>query len=201
MKLCALLTLVICFSCGKKAQEIIIPANQASSDEAQILEKALATIEEDFANLNVQVNLRTIPYRISTLETGVAGICITKPDGSPVAIAIDHSVFTNWGIETDEYYGFVYKVLLHEIGHCYFHRDHDNAWLEVPNMNFRINYYGNLYTLESKFQLSVMNTQGAPSVSKRIWPYYVKEVAGLDRVRRIEDIENYLDVWLEPTGP
>ena len=38
---------------------------------------------------------------------------------------------------------------------------------------------------------------GTPYIPKSLWRYFVKEIAGLDRIQTIEDLRMYVDVNLE----
>lgn len=163
---------------------MLMPADQATPEERAILTDALEKIQTDFYDNGVNVDIRTIPYHVSTiLPSNIAGICVYKENGEPAGIAINRRVMQEWMIESAEAYGFIYKSLLHEIGHCFFQREHDDAHLELPE---------NILS-ERLIDLSVMVNGGQPNTLKILWPYYVREVAGLDRINCLEDLENFLN--------
>ena len=39
---------------------------------------------------------------------------------------------------------------------------------------------------------------GVPFIPKALWPYYVKEIAGLDSIQSPQDLESYMSLSLEP---
>lgn len=172
-------------SCGQKTPaNILLPADQSTLEEKEILMRAIDKIQGEFDMNGVSVNLLSIPYHVSnSLPEQIAGVCVHKNNGDPVGIAINGKILREWVIETPDYYGFFYKALLHEIGHCFFQRDHDGAHLEVPEniLNSRV------------IDLSVMVDGGQANTPKVLWPYYVREVAGLDRISSLEDLINFLD--------
>lgn len=181
MKIFTFIFLQILFSCGKKdPQSIVLPGNQASEKEAEIIGAVVEKIQKDFDELGVNVNLRSIPFHVTTLDPKIAGICVYRSNGSPVGIAVNHSVLKNWEVETPEHYGLIYRVLLHEIGHCFFRRQHEDDELFIPGLD----------TIE----ISVMKDYGRANTLKELWPYYVREVAGLDRLQSAEDLKRYLDL-------
>lgn len=199
MKIYTLLFAFTLVACGKQqADQIVLPANQSSPYEQSVLSDALDKIQSDFDQLNVNVNLRSIRYSVAQLNSDLAGYCIYRADGSPVGIALNHSIFENWQIESEREYGLLFKVLLHEIGHCFFGRHHEEELFTVPGFFLRIDLYGNSRELWSHFPVSVMNDTGhLSSIPKSVWPYYVREVAGLDRVNDVTDIQRYVPVSLE----
>ncbi len=184
-------------SCGKKqANSIVLPGGLASGAEAAVIDKVLEKIGNDFADLNIHVPLHSIPYHVAKLEPGVAGLCVFDENKKGKGIAIDESVFIQWGTESEDYYGFIYKILLHEIGHCFFERDHDNTVLNIPGKKMLIEYYSGKSAVEvENFEVSVMIERSRSGViPKSLWTYYLKEVAGLDRISSVEDLESYVNV-------
>lgn len=184
MKIQILFLLLIIVSCENPTPtNIILPSDQSTPDEKQILMRVLNKIQGDFDEITVNVNLLSIPYSVTTsLPSEIAGICIYKANGDPVGIAINKKVFHEWSIESSGNYGFIYKVLLHEIGHCFFRREHDPSHLSIPLDLMDV----------SSIDLSVMIVGGLANTPKILWPYYVREVAGLDRINCVEDLEGFL---------
>ncbi len=187
-------------SCGKKElNSIVIPADEATDAEKEILFKALDRIQDEFDGIGVSVNLRSIPYHVATLDSSLAGYCAYRADGSPIGIAINHSVFNYWGSETELHYGPIYKVLLHEIGHCFFGRDHDQEMFSVPGHELGLQLLaGHPEEIRSELELSAMKDYAEPFTAKALWPYYIKEIAGQDRITSLADLRRYVEVTLVP---
>ncbi len=145
--------------------------------------RAVDQLQTNFQDNGVEVVLRSIPYHVtSSLPDNIAGICVYQENGRPVGIAINRRVLNDWMIESATHYGFLYKALLHEIGHCFFGRDHDDGHLEISL---------DLFT-ENSMDLSVMISGGLARTPKVLWPYYVKEIAGLDRINTQDDLMRFL---------
>lgn len=199
MKLITLSLFFVLLSCGKQqASSIVLPGNQATDAEAALLSGALEVIQDEFDSHNVNVNLRSLPYHVSELRPELAGYCMFR-NGNPVGIVLNKNIFHNWIIETDYDYGVLYNVLLHEIGHCFFGRDHDNEEFSVDGFELHITYELNVSPLVvTGVKKTVMADHAWPFIPKRLWPYYVKEIAGLERISAIQHIENYVDVNLHP---
>lgn len=184
MNLKILSFLLMIVSCGQKhAENMLLPSDQATKEEKEILSHAIDEIQAGFTENGVNVNIRSIPYHVSTkLPSEIAGICVYKENGDPVGIAINRRVLQEWAIKTPTYYGFLYKALLHEVGHCFFQREHDDGHLEIPD---------NLLS-EDVIDLSVMVDGGRAIIPNVLWPYYVREVAGLERINSLDDLQNFL---------
>jgi hypothetical protein len=193
MKFIFILFLII--SCGKIIkEESSFPENDASTFETETFDKALATIQEDFNQANIKVKLRSIPYSITNLGD-TAGICY-KTNSESVGIALDHSLFEVMTEDEDDY-GLLYKVLLHEIGHCFFNRDHDEAYYKINGYDMLIEIYPDEGPIRrDSFQQSLMSVLGYFQVPKTLWPYYVKEIAQKARITTWEDIAEYAEVTL-----
>ena len=196
MKFFLLLFLVI--SCGKVVEEkSSFPENNASPIETEAFKEALATIQADFNAINVNVDLNSIPYSINNLGSA-AGICYKAGDGDIIGIALDHSLFERQYEDEDEY-GYLYKVLLHEIGHCFFNRNHDEDYFKVADHDMMIRFYPNRkLDRHGAIAQSVMSELGFYQVPKTIWPYYLKEIAGFDRIKTWEDILKYTEIIIVP---
>lgn len=199
MKLITLCLFVLVLSCGKQqANSIVLPGNQASGAEADLLSEALDIIQGEFDAQNVSVNIRSLPYHVSDLRPELAGYCMYKK-GNPVGIVLNKHIFHNWIVETDADYGVLYNVLLHEIGHCYFDRAHDNSEFAIAGHEMHITYALNVSPLVvTGVKKTVMADRAWPFIPKTLWPYYVKEIAGLERISVLQDLENYVDVDVHP---
>lgn len=199
MKFGILIFLLIFVSCVKKEMNsIVLPANQATAEESEILSAALVKIQSDFDEAGVRVKLRSIPYRVATLERSVAGYCMYRGDGSPVGIVINKNVFRDWETETPTHYGLIYKVLLHEIGHCFFHRAHDDDIFEIPWGLLFLKGPDDEFHNEEYIELSAMKDGGKAQIARSLWPYYIREVAGLDRLNSLEDLLAYAEIDIRP---
>ena len=135
-----LVLLFLLLGCGKKVVEnVSFPQNNASALETEEFDKALASIQSDFQKADINVKLNSIPYSITDLDD-VIGICYKQGNGDAVGIALDHKLFEDL-YEDNDTYDLLYKVILHEIGHCFFNRAHDEEYFSVPGFDLLITLY------------------------------------------------------------
>lgn len=190
--------LFILVSCGKKVvEESNFPENRASAVETEVLDKVLTNIQADFDALGVQVDVKDTRYSVADTDNAL-GICFKSGSGERRGIALHHKIFSEM-IESPEDYGLIYKVLLHEIGHCFFDRVHDEAYFSVPGYVMLIEMQPRVIERHSTLPVTLMSELGWYRVPKVLWPYYVKEIAGIDRIVEWEDIEPYANISLEET--
>lgn len=194
-----LLMLLLLSSCGAGKTIIVdgvLPEDKASALESSQLDEALSKIQSDFDEIGVEINVRSIPYTVNDLGEN-AGICVRRADGRPKGISIDHKTF--WGFDFDRNHELpqIYNTLLHEIGHCFFNRSHEDDWLQVPQKCFLAKYYPDRSpTKDMSLQLSVMNIIGWNVIPTSIWPYFVKEIAGVHRLRSWQEMQAYVNIEL-----
>jgi hypothetical protein len=192
------LLLFILISCGRKVvEESNFPDNQASAVEKEVLDEVLSTIQADFDALGVRVDVRDTRYSVADTDNAL-GICFKSASGERRGIALHHKVFAEM-IETKDTYGLIYKVLLHEIGHCFFDREHDETYFSEPGYVMLIEMREGSIERHSTLPVTLMSELGWYRVPKTLWPYYVKEIAGIDRIVEWEDIEPYANITLEET--
>lgn len=192
------LLLFLITSCGKVIEEEnSFPQNNATPLEAESLEQALDNVQSDFDKAGITVNVTALRYSVNNLGDSL-GICFKESNGKSIGIALSHELF-NAMDEDDDEYGLLYKVLLHEIGHCFFNREHDEEYFKVSGYDMMIEIYPeDGLQREDSFQQSLMSELGYFRVPKLLWPYYVKEIARRDRIKTWEDIAVYTDVFIVP---
>lgn len=190
------LLLFILVSCGPKVvEESNFPDNQASTVESEVLDEALTQIQSDFDVLGVDVDVRDTRYSVADTDKAL-GICFKNADGERRGIALHHKLF-NETIETEDTYGLLYKVLLHEIGHCFFDREHDETFYSLPGYVMLIELQQGVIERRSTLSVTLMSEFGWYQVPKLLWPYYVKEIVGIDRIISWQDILPYTKISIE----
>jgi hypothetical protein len=188
-------------ACGKSFEKEVspLPSNQASPLEASLLNEALDRIQNDFDQLDVKINLRSIPYTVSDLNR-YHGICFMGANGVPKGIALHHRIFSRF-VNLQNDYGLLYYVLLHEIGHCFFNRRHEEVIYHYEGHQFVLNFASFESPLTMPFLYVTVMKDKSPyqeMIPKELWPYYVKEIAGLDRMETWEDLKTYTDIEITP---
>ena len=190
------LLLFILISCGRReVEESNFPDNQASAVETEVLDEALTKIQTDFDALGVKVNVKDTRFSVADTDNAL-GICYKSASGERRGIALHHKLFVEV-IESEDAYGLLYKVLLHEIGHCFFDRDHDETYYSLPGYVMLIELQEGKIERRSTLSVTLMSELGWYRVPKLLWPYYVKEIAGIDRIITWQDILPYTYVTIE----
>lgn len=192
---------LVLINCGKaeKFNNESFPENRASAEETEALKLVLNQIQSDFDEQHINIDLESIPYSINDLGEFTAGICY-KSNGRRIGIAIDHTVFLE-SIENGDYYGFLYKVLLHEIGHCFFNRIHEENNYSVTGYTMLLGISpGRAPKSFDSIATTVMESMGQRLIPKLLWPYYIKEMVGLDLIQSWEDFRPYINISIRPVS-
>lgn len=188
-------------ACAKK-EEIPIPKDQASPSQKANLNEIKTEIVKLFTQEGVRLDLNQVPIIVSTenLE-GKAGLCVRDGDGAPVYMQLSPSLLisnrSEWGTSAVEQAGFV--ILLHEIGHCYFGREHDTARFSVEDHVMVFNEAtssGRVSLFLRQIPVTIMVADYDSVLPRSLKRYYVRELLGRDRISNFEDLLRYADVEL-----
>ncbi len=178
-----LLLLALLSGCGKKTiyTNPPMPENQASSSVQAEIEEELVRLENDFKELDVQVDLNRMPVIVSPLPFGVVGRCQYGKDNRGIFIILSPSLFPADGFRPMDSFLFekdFVKVLIHEIGHCYFRRMHEEPlFLEIPGSSFELRHAdGNV--IFDRIPKSLMPAESTYRMPKTLRSYYLSELAG-----------------------
>jgi len=191
--------LVFAFSCGKgpESSGIDLPKDSVTAAEKLKIQTATARIEADLKEAGVSIKLDTVPVIVSDFGDHVTmGRCYQDSKGTPIAIVLSHAVLS-FDAPDEDFEPWYLTVLLHEIGHCYFNREHEDDMI-YPNGQM---IFGKLAAHSREqgwgaLNPSVMNTSGERNLLKVLRAYYVKEIAGLDRAHSWEHFAEYTPITL-----
>lgn len=178
-----LLLFALLLGCGKKTvyTNPAMPENQASLSTQEEIEEELVLIEKDFKDLGVDLNLKRMPVIVSPLPYGVVGRCQYGKNNQGVFIILSPALFPVEGFRPMDSALFekdFVKVLIHEIGHCYFNRAHNEPeYFEIPGSSFELHHeLGNV--IFDKIPKSVMPAESTYRMPKSLRNYYLSELAG-----------------------
>lgn len=178
-----LLLLALLSGCGKKTvyTNPPMPENQASTSVQAEIDEELNRLEEDFKALNVDINLNEMPVIVSPLPFGVVGRCQYGKDNRGIFIILSPALFPADGFRPMDTFLFekeFVKVLVHEIGHCYFRRMHEEPdYLMIPGSSFELRHeQGNV--IFDKIPKSVMPAESTYRMPITLRNYYLSELAG-----------------------
>lgn len=177
------------------AASVPVPADQATAEERKQIEDTIAEIETLAGELARPQAFRRLPVLVTTedmQDTKRAGACFLE-NGKGKFILVNRVVLRQeeWlskvGLQST-----LFRVLLHEIGHCYFARDHlEDRVTRVKGR--RLRFAPNERRLRPEledFLVSSMESQSLlmPLALKK---YYVAELLGLYRARSLAELAEY----------
>lgn len=181
---------------------IIIPEDQATEEERLLLSSTVRLIEDYASELGHNVKFDSVPIVIRVRENpaeNIAGRCHYKYDltGSHIEIFKD-VVPISLARRENSFAPELFIVLLHEIGHCYFQRSHQNDLIKKSGyeMIFELRDSDIVF---SEVPSSVMIEAWNMGLPKSLERYYVGEVLGLYRATTPEELKNYVSFYLRPT--
>ncbi len=195
---CLVLACLVFFSCAKlkepktvKVSQLVVPADEASASERQIIDKTLTEIEGVAASLGRPQQFRRIPVLVSSEELASNhrfAACFSE-EGQGRFIQVNRKVLDRESElqERRDHLSTLFQVLLHEIGHCYFAREHSDESIdlrrhEVSKASYR--YSGRSLNFSSMHSRNVF-------MIDQLRSYYVAELLGLVPVPSIEALRTY----------
>lgn len=194
-----LLVLLLLSSCGKKTiyTDPSTPNNLASSSVQSDIDEELEKLEKEFAALEVNVDLKLLPVVVAPLPQGVVGRCQYGRANKGIFIVLSPVLFpqdnVHNGIDAHLYEKDFVRVLLHEIGHCYFRRMHDEPeFLEVPGNSFELRHEG-MTVIYDKIPTSVMPAESNYRMPKALRAYYVSELVGKAKLETSSQLEEFTE--------
>ncbi len=178
-----LMLLLLLSGCGKKIiyTDPEAPSNQASVAVKTEIEEELIRLEKDFKEVGVEIDLNRLPVVVAPLPHGVVGRCQYGKKNTGIFIILSPVLFPAPGeflpLDAELFEKDFVRVLLHEIGHCYFKRDHEApTYLEDPGHSFELNHDGRT-VLFDRIPRSLMPAESTYRMPKALRSYYVAEMA------------------------
>lgn len=197
LTICALTGLAGCHGRAGDSPDAV-PRNEATPEERAKIEKVLLEVSDLTAAHGARRMFNKIPVIVITedgAKTDRGGYCFT---GSVNYIAINRVVINRGPGEAS-----LFDLLLHEIGHCYFGRDHDSAVLTKPGAQIAVHtgiFMHQAVGLYNQICVSVMCTVGG-SIPYELRQYYVNELMGGPRARSVSDFAKFAPLsYLPPSS-
>jgi hypothetical protein len=193
-----LFLIMLLVSCGRKTVYTYppVPANQASPQVRAEISDELVQLEKDFDSIGVKINLHEMPVVVSPLPFGVVGRCQYGEKEKGVYIILSPLLFPReefLPLDAFMYEKDFVRVLIHEIGHCYFHRQHEEPkFLQSSGNAFELHYEGT-DVVEDKIPVSVMPAESIYRMPKALKLYYLSELAGKAKLTDPVDLRQFAD--------
>jgi hypothetical protein len=176
------------------------PASVASPQDQGKLSRALNEIQQIADDLGLGRDFRNFPIVIVDRSPGsheVLAYCQQDENGSGIYIGILKSTMDNYINYETNGESFLFMLLVHEFGHCFYQRSHDETTLAFPGMQiyFRVHMFPPEYiNVGSEIPVSAMTSTPRPEAShflpESVKKYYLSEVAGLTRWYSRQDVEH-----------
>lgn len=207
-----LFTLVVSLiSCSgfHSSEQFEMPADEATAEERVKIIETLKHISEIAMNKGYNEKFESIPVLVTSeniAETGRLGYCQWDQDHKGQYIVINRENFER--DKQQPYLQTVFSVLLHEVGHCYFGREHDHRLIINSGYIAKVevsNSVGGSRFFESGFPLSIMYVGSGGLLCSGDCPegfsafgsipefqdYYVSELIGTQKSLSVEDITKF----------
>lgn len=190
--------LLLLTACGRKVVNKKLPENETSPLVSNQIDEALKMFEQDFKESGILINLHRLPVIVGKIKN--RGECHYDKNNKPRAIVLNRNLFPSKDSALIE--ATFVQVLLHEIGHCYFDRQHkktsgistNGKTIALPTEAYVPGWGADRVIIHDKgLAVSIMETPFKSILPKALRKYYVAELAGKDKARTIEDLKKYTD--------
>lgn len=161
-----------------------VPVNIASISDQHEIETVVFEIEQLLRHFGASRNLKSIPIVVTDTLTG-DGRCVLSAENN--AILINKSLFSYEDLDPQlQQISRLWSVILHEIGHCYFYREHEDKHIfashghvfQFKNKLKIQNDYQCFYTSRNLWPATVMGKNGISVTPESLKEFYVKELIG-----------------------
>jgi hypothetical protein len=187
-------------ACGHKdaatPTDIAVPADEATPAQRAQIDKTLSEIESITADLGRAATFRALPILVTKDRqyiTEARGACV-RANGVPKFLLLRPEVVEfERGMAGNSKATSLFSALLHEIGHCYYGREHDNALIQLDRSHIWMkarqeseDYEENWASLDA----SVMSAEKL-LMPRALERYYVAELIGLVPDRTLDAVALY----------
>lgn len=185
-----------------------IPSDEATSEEKEKIELALSKIESIATELGYDKKFRKLPIIVQATSLSMgrnSGYCAWDQNGDGRYIALNRSIFAS--DPSANRFDFLFGVLLHEIGHCYFRRGHESRVFKKEGFRISVEVTdesGGTQISLDEIPVSIMYTKTSQEsfllikVPLNFQKYFVSEVLGVARINSDSDLANIPGVHLIP---
>ncbi len=192
---CLLLASFAVFSCAKlkspetkKVSHLVVPADEATLEEGEAIEKNLAEIERLASELGRPQSFHPLPVLVTTedfKDSERLAACYSE-EGRGRFILINRVVFENeHRLRKEAKMSTLFHVLLHEIGHCYFARAHSDKEIDLKKHKVRVKIPTDNSNLSELHEVPLLSLNSSAMHTKNMFmimdlrKFYVAEIIGL----------------------
>jgi hypothetical protein len=182
-------------SARPQSKSITAPEDQSDAAQRAQIDATLTKIEGLTSALGKPHTFRSVPIVVSTDThyTDHPAACVAL-NRVPQFILVKPAVFeaedriSPGGIDST-----LFRVLLHEIGHCYFHREHEEEHISQPGrlVQLTVKQRGVTGKVDLPFLDATVMVPENLSVPIVLEKYYVAEILGVIRAKTLQDLAPY----------
>jgi hypothetical protein len=193
-----LLLSLLLLGCGRKTFYTTppMPANQASLEVKAEISEELEKLQKDFDELNVSIDLKRLPVVVAPLPFAVVGRCQYGSNNQGAYIILSPNLFGQvefLPLDGSHFEKEFVRVLIHEIGHCYFGRMHEvPEFLQMPGSSFELRHEGSAVVFD-KIPSSLMPAESVYRMPKALRKYYISELVGKARLSNATVLGQFAD--------
>jgi hypothetical protein len=185
-----------------------LPIDEATTEEKQKIDQALTKIESLASELGYENNFRRIPVVVIAGGPPIgkkSGYCSWDENRSGQFIVLNRTIFAT--DSSPNRFDFLFGVLLHEIGHCYFGRTHDSRVFKKEGYRILIEVVdesGGSEISMDEVPVSIMYTKSSQEsfvlikVPQTFQKYFVAELLGLAQINSDEELVSIPGVRIVP---
>ncbi len=198
--------MLLLVGCGRKTIYTTppMPVNQASLEVKSEIAEEIEKLQKDFDDLNVSIDLQRLPVIVSPLPFGVVGRCQYGSNDKGAFIILSPNLFGQveyLPLDGSQFEKEFVRVLIHEIGHCYFGRMHEAPeFLEMPGSSFELRHEGSAVIFD-KIPSSVMPAESVYRMPKALRKYYISELVGKARLSNSAVLGEFADFLMIRHNP
>ncbi|RYZ89639.1 MAG: hypothetical protein EOP06_09050 [Proteobacteria bacterium] len=201
-----LIILLTLSSCGSAPDaEKSAPTDSATVEERATIDSVVARLSRIFRANGYEGSFDKMPILVvseASGKPGWAGRCVGIGNGTGKYIALTRWAFQNEA--DDEVDSRLTAVLLHEIGHCYFAREHDHELIRNSNYVTDLEYTSKRGRRQNRVDgvpATVMYVSGdrfphssIVTANREFLTYYVRELLGFERIRNVQDLRKFKSI-------
>lgn len=200
------------FDASAKTNEDI-PLNEASVEEVSLIDDIKKDIAQIALSYGVSLDLDKLPIIVSDKQdipnadgvSGYQGLCFLDENGKGTAILLSKRMLKSDLYEAekpkkDEIALDTFRTLLHEVGHCYFGREHESNVLESKNFQLTIRQKKETYNF-SFLPASIMDNSAGTIIPNSLKRYYVAEIIGYYRAKSLQEVADFISAEVTPVAP
>jgi hypothetical protein len=176
-------------------QSVTAPEDQADATQRAAIDATLTKIEAFTRILGKPHTFRSLPIVVTTDThfTDHPAACVSVK-GAAQFILVKPAVFeAEERIAPNKVDSTLFRILLHEIGHCYFHREHEEDHIAQPGrlVELTLNRQGVTSKVNVPFLDATVMVPENLSVPIALEKYYVAEILGVTRAKTLQDLAPY----------